>query len=135
MLMRTFKSMMSMNLFLTSVMIYMCTCVHETLIVAWVVERTHSERTAQRAKIKNKMRRRRRKKNWMSYRNKHNLHWYGFSPLCIRRCFVSVELSEKAFLQALHLWRNERREIYLTKYQTNECQVNKKAKWNRFPLK
>lgn len=39
----------------------------------------------------------------LSYRNKHNLHWYGFSPLCIRRCFVSVELSEKAFLQALHL--------------------------------
>lgn len=40
----------------------------------------------------------------LSYRNKHNLHWQGFSPLCIRRCFVSVELSENAFLQALHLF-------------------------------
>lgn len=45
----------------------------------------------------------------LSYRNKHNLHWYGFSPLCIRRCFVSVELSEKAFLQALHLFEMKRK--------------------------
>ncbi len=68
-----------------------------------------------------------------AYLNKHNLHWYGcegnnmkikfdhaknekfilfqkleltFSPLWIRRCFVRVELSEKAFLQERHLKRN-----------------------------
>lgn len=34
----------------------------------------------------------------LPYLNRHSLHWYGFSPLCIRRCFVSVELSENAFL-------------------------------------
>lgn len=39
--------------------------------------------------------------DFITHRNKHNLHWYGFSPLCIRKCLVSVELSEKAFLHAL----------------------------------
>lgn len=39
------------------------------------------------------------------YLSKHNLHWYGFSPLWIRKCFVSVELSEKAFLHARHLFQ------------------------------
>lgn len=31
-------------------------------------------------------------------RNKHSLHSYGFSPLCIRKCLVRVLLSENAFL-------------------------------------
>ena len=29
-------------------------------------------------------------------RNKQSLHWYGFSPLWMRMCFVNVEESEKA---------------------------------------
>lgn len=44
------------------------------------------------------------------YLKRQSLHWYGFSPLCIRKCFVSVELSEKAFLHARHLssWKKEK---------------------------
>ena len=34
--------------------------------------------------------------------SKQSLHWYGFSPEWIRKCFVRVELSEKAFLHIRH---------------------------------
>lgn len=39
---------------------------------------------------------------WLNL-SRHSLHWYGFSPEWIRRCLVSVELSENAFLQNRHL--------------------------------
>lgn len=39
---------------------------------------------------------------WLN-RSRHNLHSYGFSPLCIRKCLVRVLLSEKAFLHRRHL--------------------------------
>ena len=33
-------------------------------------------------------------------RSRQTLHWYGFSPEWIRRCLVSVELSENVFLHS-----------------------------------
>lgn len=39
---------------------------------------------------------------WLNL-SRHSLHWYGFSPEWIRKCLVSVELSENAFLQNRHL--------------------------------
>lgn len=36
-------------------------------------------------------------------RSRHSLHWYGFSPEWMRRCFVRVDESENAFLHIRHL--------------------------------
>jgi len=51
---------------------------------------------------------------WLNL-SRHSLHWYGFSPECIRRCLVSVELSENAFLQNRHLekWNISKKKLII----------------------